>query len=224
MDVTLIARASHFTHAPAMIRAMIDPGPLDRALRSVAASVDGDGVTLDDGQRVDADCIVLATGSVNLAPFRTATADIDELRADNDRRHQALKTAKTMLIIGAGTVGTELVGEIAYAQPDKKVSLVSSDATLFPGNPVKLGRSLQDKPTRMGVEVILGARADTLPGRDTPEGGRVVLSNGKTIEADLVIPAVGSRAPAGSRLTDGCGRQPCPRSSRPDMSRPAATP
>ncbi len=234
MDVTLIERASHFTHAPAMIRAMIDPGLLDRALipfdallkrgrvlRGVAASVEGAGVTLADGQRVDADYIVLATGSSNLAPFRAAAGDIDELRANNDRWHQALKAAKTVLIIGAGAVGTELAGEIAYAQPEKKVSLVSSDATLFPGNPAKLGRSLQDKLTRMGVEVILGARANTLPGRDAPEGGRLVLSNGQTIEADLVVPAVGSRALGGLAETlpsakfDGTGRVQVDRWLRP---------
>lgn len=225
MDVTLIERASHFTHAPAMIRAMIDPGLLDRALipydrlldtgrvvRGEAVSVDGAGVTLADGQRVQADYIVLATGSTNLAPFRTASGNIEELRANNARWHRALSTAKTVLIIGAGAVGTELAGEIAHAMPEKKVTLVSSDGALFPGNPAKLGRSLHDKLTRMGVNVVLGARADTLPGRDAPEGGRVVLSNGEQIEADLVIPAVGSRALGGlaeslpGAKLDGSGR------------------
>ena len=32
MDVTLIERATHFTHAPAMIRAMVNPKLLDLAL------------------------------------------------------------------------------------------------------------------------------------------------------------------------------------------------
>jgi len=210
MDVTLIERASHFTHAPAMIRAMVDPALLDQALipyddllsrgrvvQGEAASVDGGGVTLTDGQRVDADYVVMATGSANLAPFRTDSGNIAELRANNDRWHKALTAAKTVLIIGAGAVGTELAGEIAHAHPDKTVTLVSSDTTLFPQTPGKLGKSLYRKLMRMDVEVILGARADTLPGRVAPEGGRVTLSTGQTIEADLVIPAVGSSALAG---------------------------
>ena len=210
MDVTLIERSTHFTHAPAMIRAMVDPSLLDQALipydglltrgrvvHGEAASLDADGVKLADGRQIEADYVVLATGSANLAPFRTASGDIAELRANNDRWHNALTAADTVLIVGAGAVGTELAGEIAHAHPDKTVTLVSSDARLFPETPGKLGKSLHRKLGQMGVEVILGARADSLPGRDAPEGGRVALSNGQTIDADLVIPTVGSRALAG---------------------------
>ncbi|MSU89402.1 SidA/IucD/PvdA family monooxygenase [Rhodobacteraceae bacterium 2CG4] len=207
MDVTLIERASHFTHAPAMIRAMVDPALLDRALipydgllergrviRGEATSVDGTGVTLADGTRIAGDTIVLATGSTNAAPFKSATGEIEDLRADNARWNAALREASRVLIIGAGAVGTELAGEIAHAHPEKKVTLVASDPALFPGFPSKLGASLAAKLAAMGVEVITGARAQTLPGRNRPEGGTVALSNGREIEADLIVPAVGSRA------------------------------
>ncbi len=214
MDVTLIERASHFTHAPAMIRAMIDPDLLDRALipydrllkrghvkRGEAVSVDGEGVTLADGRRVAADYIVLATGSTNLAPFRTASGNIESLRLENGRWHRALTLARSVLIIGAGAVGTELAGEIAHAHPDKKVTLISSDLSLFPEFPRSLGGSLWGKLHQMGVEVILGARAENPPSRTVSEGGRIVLSTGLVVEADLVVPAVGSQALAGLAKT-----------------------
>ena len=73
-DVTLIEPRSHFVHAPAMIRAVVDPSLLDRALipydrllkngrviRTRASGIDATGVTLEDGQRVEADQIVVAT-------------------------------------------------------------------------------------------------------------------------------------------------------------------
>lgn len=207
MDVTLIERASHFTHAPAMIRAMIDPKILDRALipydrlltngqvlQGEAVAVDGTGVTLADGDHVAADYIVLATGSANLAPFKSATGDIDGLRANVHRWHDALVAAQSVLIIGAGAVGTELAGEIAHALPDKTVTLVSSEDALFPSKSSKLGASLKAKLEAMGVKLIMGQRANALPGRDAPEGGSVTLSGGQVVTADLVIPAVGSRA------------------------------
>jgi NADH dehydrogenase FAD-containing subunit len=46
----------------------------------------------------------------------------------------------------------------------------------------------------MGVEVMLGAQAESLPGKDAPEGGSVTLSSGHVLKADLIIPTVGSRA------------------------------
>lgn len=205
MDVTLIERASHFTHTPAMIRAMAVPDlvgqalvPYDkllaqgRVVHGEAVAVDGDGVSLADGSRVLADYIVVATGSSHLAPFKAEAGDIATLRADTGRWHVALEAAQRVLIIGAGAVGTELAGEIAHAAPKKKVTLVASDATLFPDFPTKLGRSLLAKLKGMGVEVILEARAQTLPGQAGPEGGQVTLSTGQVIEADLIVPAVGA--------------------------------
>ncbi|MDF1685874.1 MAG: FAD-dependent oxidoreductase [Parvibaculaceae bacterium] len=205
MDVTLIERASHFTHTPAMIRAMVVPDlvgqalvPYDkllaqgRVVHGEAVAVDGDGISLADGSRVLADYIVVATGSSHLEPFKAEAGDIAGLRADTARWHVALEAARSVLIIGAGAVGAELAGEIAHAAPKKKVTLVASGATLFPDFPAKLGRSLLAKLKRMGVEVILEARAQTLPGQEGPEGGQVTLSTGQVIEADLIVPAVGA--------------------------------
>jgi NADH dehydrogenase FAD-containing subunit len=182
MDVTLIERASHFTHTPAMIRAMVDPTLLDRALmpydrlltrgevmHAEAVAVDGDGVTLADGTLVPADSVVLATGSANFSPFKSADGDLETLRADNARWHKAMVAASRIVIIGAGTVGTELAGEIAHAHPEKEITLVSGDTVLFPDLPSKMGQSLKFKLEAMGVEVMLGAQAESLPGKDAPD-------------------------------------------------------
>ncbi|MEO0989791.1 MAG: FAD-dependent oxidoreductase [Pseudomonadota bacterium] len=213
MDVSLVERAEAYTHAPAMIRALVDPSLLDRSLipydrllsngrviKGEATLIDGDGVTLADGTRVDADYVVLATGSGNMAPFKSTDGDIAALREANAEWHDALKQAKSVAIIGAGAVGTELAGEIASAMPDKSVTLISGDDALFPSLPKKLGASLRDKLQAMGVEVILGARATELPDGNTPGGGTVTLDSGKEISADLIVPAIGARL--GSPLID----------------------
>ncbi|MEM8730073.1 MAG: FAD-dependent oxidoreductase [Pseudomonadota bacterium] len=210
MQVSLIERADAFTHAPAMIRAMVDPAVLDRALipydqflssgqsiKGEATGIDGDGVTLADGTKVGADYVVVATGSGNLPAFKSATGDIDGLRAANADWHKALTNASSVAIIGAGAVGTELAGEIASAMPEKTVSLISSDDSLFPGFPQKLGASLVQKLRAMKVDVILGDRATTLPDGTTPGGGTVTLTSGRTVEADLIVPAVGARVTTG---------------------------
>jgi NADH dehydrogenase FAD-containing subunit len=119
-DVTLIEQQSHFVHTPAMIRAVIDPTLLDRALipydklldrgsvvQACAASVDAQGVTLESGDRIDADYVVVATGSDNATPFKANGQGIDALRANNARIHEMLKAAKSVAIVGAGAVECE---------------------------------------------------------------------------------------------------------------------
>lgn len=208
--VTLIEQNSHFVHAPAMLRALVTPELLERALipydrllqrgqlvQARAQAVDGEGVTLNDGTRVEADYIVLATGSGNAMPFRPQSEGpdaIDQLRADNARVHQQLVAAQRIVIVGAGAVGTELAGEIAHHMPEKSVTLVSAHSKLFPSYAASLGRSLTRKLRTAGVEVILGARAEELADDRVPHAGKMTLTNGRVLEADLIFPTIGGAA------------------------------
>lgn len=206
-DVTLIEPRSHFAHAIAMIRAVVQPHILDNALipydtllkngkvvQAKAAGISQTGVTLEDGREVSGDYIVVATGSSNATPFKPKSDSIADFRADHARVHDMITGAQHIAIVGAGAVGTELAGEIAHFMPDKKVTLVSSGATLFPQMPDKLGTSLHDKLTAMGVTTVLGVRAENLESLTDPYAGNLILSNGDTIKADLIYPTVGSRA------------------------------
>lgn len=206
-DVTLIEARSHFVHAPAVIRAIVDPQILDRALipytnllehgtvvQARAQSIDEDGVTLEGGRQIAADYIVVATGSENAMPFKPKSDDINGFRADNARIHAMLKAAQNVCIVGAGAVGTELAGEIAHYMPDKKVTLVNSAPSLFPSMPSKLGRDLQAKLETAGVCVVSGACAENLESLTAPYAGQIQLSNGQKIDADLIFPVIGSRA------------------------------
>ncbi|MAM25749.1 MAG: N-acyl homoserine lactone synthase [Rhodobacteraceae bacterium] len=213
-EVTLIEPRSHFVHAPAMIRAVVDPSLTDQALipydrlltkgrvlHSRADSIDANGVTLDDGQRVEADYIVVATGSSNATPFKPVRDDIEGLREANRRIHDKLKATRTIGIVGAGAVGTELAGEIAHAMPDKKITLISDTDRLFPTMPEKLGTALADKLRDAGVTLILGKRAENLQNMTEPYAGSLKLSDGSEHEFDLIFPVLGSRAR--SELIDG---------------------
>ncbi len=205
-EVTLIEQRSHFVHAPAMIRAVVEPAILDKALiaydkllnhgrfiQARAQCVDAKGVTLESGERVAADYVVVATGSENAMPFKAKGADIDGLRADNARIHALLKAASSVAIVGAGAVGTELAGEIAHFMPGKKICLISNQASLFPETPARFGASLSAKLTAAGVEIITGARAENLTSLTEPYAGTLKLSNGREVAADLIFPAIGSR-------------------------------
>ncbi|MDF3350018.1 FAD-dependent oxidoreductase [Sulfitobacter sp. KE34] len=206
-EVTLIEPRSHFVHASAMIRAVVQPSlveesliPYDRLLkrgRVVAAratDVDGECVTLEDGTRVEADYIVVATGSDYATPFKPKGADIDGLRAANQETREKLLAAKTVGIIGAGAVGVELAGEIAHAMPDKEITLITKDDKLFAGKPDSLGASLSRKLKRAGVELILGKKAEGLASLTEPHAGSLTLDGGAERRFDLIFPVLGARA------------------------------
>ncbi len=206
-NITLIEPKTHFVTTPAMVRALVQPALLDRALvpydklltrgtfvAARAERVDATGVTLADGRHIAADYIVVATGSTNGPAFKPGVGGIEGLRAMNGRIHAQVAAASRIAIVGAGAVGTELAGEIVHFHPDKHVTLISSDPTLFPSMPAKLGRSLLKQLHAAGVSVVLGAKAENLPSMTEPHAGALRLSNGQEIAADLIVPAVGSRA------------------------------
>lgn len=214
MDVTLVEPRSAFVHAPAMLRAVVQPKLLDRALipydnllkrgrviSDRATALGPHYVDIGGGERIDADFTVVATGSSNGVAFKPAGDDIDGFRDAHKRMHAAITRAPSIAIVGAGAVGTELAGEIAQAMPGKAVTLICDSATLFPSMPPALGRRLAQKLDAMGVKVRFGVRADALESTTEHYLGPLSLSDGECIEADLVIPAIGARPNTG--LFDG---------------------
>lgn len=209
-EVTLIEAREAFVHVPATIRAILQPELLDgliipydnllqhgRVLRARVVSIEEDGVTLENGSRVAADYIVVATGSHYATPFKPQSDTLASLRSAIHALHQQLLQAKRVAIVGAGAVGTELAGEIAHALPHIKLSLISNQARLFPMYPEKLGQALQKKLSAKGVELILNERVGQLAQTDQPYSGRISLSDGRQIDADLIFPVLGAKAQAG---------------------------
>ncbi|MEM1388942.1 MAG: FAD-dependent oxidoreductase [Pseudomonadota bacterium] len=204
-DVTLVEPRDAFVHAPAMIRGLVDKAVRDQALipydkllnkgrlvRAKASAIKPNAVQAG-GEEITADYIVVATGASNGGIFKPGDESIDAFRAAQAKVQEQIEAAGRIVIVGAGAVGTELAGEIAYAHPSKAVSLISAGAALFPDFPAKLGAGLKNKLAEMGVDVVLGARVTDLKGTTEPYAGSVALDTGRVIEADLVIPAVGSK-------------------------------
>lgn len=204
-DVTLVEPREAFVHAPAMLRALVDPTVRDQALipydkllskgrlvRAKATEIKPNAVVAV-GEEIAADYIVLSTGASNGGIFKPGDESIDSFRAAQAKVQAQIEAAARIVIVGAGAVGTELAGEIAHAHMGKSVSLISADATLFPSFPAKFGGGLASKLGKMGVDVVLGARVTDLKSTTEPYAGSVTLGTGRAIEADLVIPAVGSK-------------------------------
>lgn len=181
-DVVLVEPKDAFVHAAGALRALVQPDwagnmffPYDALLRrgevirERAASVDPGGVTLASGERVDADYLVLATGSGYPYPAKMDTDSAKEALERLRATHKELAGAERVLIVGSGPVGLELSGEIKAVWPEKQVTIVDPAGQLVPGFQPEMREELHRQLDALGVQLRLGTalveQPPTEPGR-----------------------------------------------------------
>jgi NADH dehydrogenase FAD-containing subunit len=236
-DVVLVEPRDAFVHNVAAIRAVVDPALLDRIIipydrllprgrivRDRATAIDAGGVHLAAGGPLEGDVVVVATGSTYAQPFKPSHDETASFRSAVQNAHAAVMEAKSIAIVGAGAVGTELAGEIASGLSGRKVSLISSTPTLFPAFAPGLGKRLMAELRALGVDLVSGASAQGLADVEGPSRGTLRLSNGAALDFDLIFPAIGAR-PVNALLDGlpGVQRDPAGRTVVDAWLRPAAT-
>lgn len=151
----------------------------------------------DETISVRGDRIFIGTGSVPVLPpipgldgprVVTSTELID--RTDLSPR---------LVVVGAGSIGLELA--TTYARFGSTVTVVDAVPDLLPS----LDRDVADLVASVladsGIEVILGASVDQISDTHSAAVVHLTTNNGpRTVEADLVLAALGRRA-----ATDGLG-------------------
>lgn len=207
-NVILIDPREGFVNAAALLRALTRPdwapnaffpfGTLlerGRVIRDRAVSVNPNGVTLASGQRVEADYLVLATGSGYSYPAKPnpEANDIAQQLDDLRSTHKELSGAGRVLILGAGPVGLELAGEIKDVWPDKAVIIVDRAGQLLPGFLPDVRDGLHHQLNELGIELRLSAGLTALPPVPAGQAGRFVVTTdkGEEIAADIWFRAFG---------------------------------
>ncbi|MEA5453867.1 FAD-dependent oxidoreductase [Sinomonas sp. JGH33] len=155
-------------------------------------------VVLADGRRVEADGVVLATGSTaRMLPGFEGFENVYTLRTLDDAQllRDELRPGAKLLVVGAGLIGAEVASTARAA---------GVDVVLLAGAGVPLGRSVGPNMGDIlaglhavnGVELIRGA---TIVGQrhNTKRIHAVELSDGRVIEADAVLLAVGGEPATG---------------------------
>ena len=158
-------------------------------------------LTLADGDCIEADAIVLATGTrAKRLPFGRDLSGVLELRTLEDARalRERLAEAKRAVVVGAGFIGMEVAA--SCRKKGLEVTVVEPlPAPLIRG----LGRTLGERVARThrdeGVEFRLGVGVEGFEGEDRVTG--VVLEGGDVLPADVVVVGVGA-APAVDWLDD----------------------
>ncbi|MGP3968883.1 NAD(P)/FAD-dependent oxidoreductase [Streptomyces sp. 6N223] len=225
-DVVLIDPREAFINSAASLRALTQPDwagniffsydtllTRGTAVRDRAVSVDGGGVDLASGRRIDADYLVLATGSSYAYPGkpRTGADSVGEVMDDLRRTHKELAGAPRVLILGAGPVGLELAGEIREVWPDKRVTLVDPAERLLAAFRPEMRQDLHRQLDELDIRLRLGTGLTAPPptGHGRAEAFTVTTTGGEEITADIWFRAYGVRVNSGY-LTDGRLTTPTP--------------
>lgn len=208
LDVVLIDPKDAFVHSAASLRALVRPDwaeniffPYDTLMkngsvvRDRAVGVDPKGVTLASGGRVDADYVVLASGSSYAFPAKMDTDVASSALSALRSAHKELAGAERVLILGAGPVGLELAGEIATTWPDKRVTIVDPAAELLPGFLPELVADLRGQLDALGIDLRLGTSLTAPPpvAPGVAEEFTVADGDGGQLTADIWFRAHGSR-------------------------------
>jgi dihydrolipoamide dehydrogenase len=173
-------------------------GQLDtQAKRLKVTVVSGDGrmtgpkqltvATADGDVVIDADAIILATGSV---PFLLPSIDHSLPGVwTSDEATSLMCIPASVIIIGGGVIGLEFAD--AYVNFGASVDVVELTPAVLPGNDKRVQREMQKALEALGVRFHLGVAAEKVE----QDGDEVVatLTNGETLRAQYVLSAPGRK-------------------------------
>lgn len=165
--------------------------------RAVAVDHGTRKVLLDGGDPLGYDALVVAAGSHARAPDIPRLADHAwTLRTARDalRLRDRVMAAESLVVVGAGSTGTQLAGEVAAARPSTRVVLVEMAGRILPSLPRSLSRRAADVLAGRGVRIRTGlGLVEVAPhgatfDDDSSEHGLVVWAGGFASDGGALLP------------------------------------
>ena len=142
-------------------------------------------ITIDSQTRINADKIVLATGSTPVMPSKF---DLDRTKVmTSDEIVDLKKLPERILIVGGGYIGCEYAN--IFANYGTEVTLVELLPRILTTEDDDVVKEVMKSFTKRGVNIIVSTGLDSIK----IQGDKVTatLTNGETLETDLVLVAVG---------------------------------
>ncbi|MDX6225766.1 MAG: dihydrolipoamide dehydrogenase [Frankiales bacterium] len=146
-----------------------------------------------NGQRYEGKHVLLATGSV---PKSLPGLDLDGQRViSSDHALQLDRVPASAVILGGGVIGVEFAS--VWKSFGADVTIVEALPHLLPLEDEANSKLLERAFRKRGINYELGARFESV--KTTDSGVVVTLEGGKTVEAELLLVAVG-RGPVSQGL------------------------
>ena len=156
--------------------------------------LDARRATLMDGRELEYGELVLATGSrVRPLPFAGATLKgVSGLRdvADATRIRAALRSARSLVVIGGGFIGLEIAA--AAVKLDVDVTVVEALPRLMSRTALaETAEFAREYHTSLGVKILLGVQVAEIRSDESGHVVAVVTGDGTVLPADAVVYGIG---------------------------------
>jgi NADH oxidase (H2O2-forming) len=172
---------------------------LDLRMETTATNINTEAKTVEVQDKkgkteiLEYDSLILATGAYAFVPPIKGREKhgVYVLRTIEDgiKIKQAMKTAKSAVVIGAGLIGLEAA--VAFAERGVKTTVVELLPYILPAMLDKdMAKEAQCKLEEKGLKIIVGKGVDEILGGDKVNGVSVA---GENVPADLVLIATGIR-------------------------------
>ena len=180
---------------------------VDLATRTVEVDLANDG----GSGNIDFHALIVATGTSTISPLLGLNRDVKSLRDSWSAFRAQLPNAKSIIVVGGGPTGIETAGELGeylnghagwfsskLANPKVFITVVTSAPRILPILRPAIAKTAEDYLAKVGVTVVKNARVVSVSpeGAGTDDVGgktRLTLDNGNIMEADLYIPATGTK-------------------------------
>ncbi|MCU1647765.1 MAG: FAD-dependent oxidoreductase [Nocardia sp.] len=165
---------------------------LGRRANALIRTEAGPGVVLDDGTRIAGHSLVLATGArARSLPGAEKMGGIHTLRTLEDARaiRDSLRTAKTVVIIGAGLIGAEIASTAVTLGIAVSIVEISTDPLTAVFGP-HIGPLCAAMHGANGVRLLTGVAVEKFIGDEHVRAVR--LSDGTELTADAVVIGIGA--------------------------------
>jgi dihydrolipoamide dehydrogenase len=147
-------------------------------------------VSKDDGttEDIEADAIIIATGS---SPAQIPIFPYDgEKVITSDEALNLRHIPKSMIIVGAGVIGCEF--GMFFNNLGTSITIVEMMDHALPLEDKEIGLEMEKAMKRKKIKLMLKSRIEKVQKTDT--GVKAILDNGKEIEADIMLVAIGRKA------------------------------
>ena len=209
-EVVLVEPKDAFVHAVGALRAVVDVDwqeqvfyPYDgllsrgRVVHDWARLVQPGKVSLSSTETLDADHVVLATGTGYPFPAKFLEDEAAVARTHLARLRQDLARCERVVLVGGGPVGLELAGELTSAFPDLAVTVVDRAPDILTVGDFlpELRESVREQLVDRGVTFVVGAPLGYMPPTDVGTFGdfRVETMAGAAVEGQMWFRCYGSR-------------------------------